>query len=769
MWVRADLRRRGRAWVVLGLLAGVSVGLASAGVAGARRTDVTLARYERAAHLPDALVLANDPAYDERQRAAVAALPEVKAALPFLVPFALSVQEPADLDAPLLPVTAASMPTMAGVLVAGRMPDAARPDEMLVNENARKKYHLSIGSTLTLEQTPAGKDVQSIRQQMRIVGITKSTDKEVDSMPSSGFYAKYHDQLVGATNQFVILHRGEADVAQFQTDVRRIVGHPINVASAQDTFGLRKLASVSDVEQGGLLLFALAVVIGAGVLVGQALVRSVSAGAGDLDTWRAIGADRRIAVSALVAPATLTAVVGAVTSLAVAIALSPRFPIALTRNFDLDIGVHADWPVLLLGALGVVVAVMATAWITAEIRVRRIESRRSRSSALAQLAIAADLPPALLVGARLATEPGRGRRAVPVRSALIGAIVGVLGVTACLTFRNGLTEAVRNPARSGLVWNAVVAAEGTPVPSAATAKIAHDPAVDAVLDARWQRAVTINGTSVPTFGTTSITGALELVLVAGRAPRGLDEIAFAPTTMRRLHLHIGDTVRVGAQRQGMRMVGSALLPATSHTDYDESAWMTGAALDVVVPPASPSANQIEDWVLVRWKPGADSAAALRRFSGLGPDFFVMPVELPQAVVSLGQLRVLPLALAIFFALLAAATVSHALVTTVRRRNRDLAILRAIGFTRRDTRIAIGGQATLLAIGGLVLGVPLGVLVGRAVWKQLAVSFPVIYVPPLALVGVLLVVPVAIVVVNALAAGPAHAATRIRPAQALRTE
>ncbi|MDQ1379917.1 MAG: putative transport system permease protein [Actinomycetota bacterium] len=769
MWVRADLRRRWPSWVVLGLLAGVSVGLACAGIAGARRTDVALPRYERAAHVPDALVLANDPSYDERQRAAVAALPEVETALPFLVPFALTVKDPAALDSPLLPTDPASMSTMAGVVVAGRMPDASRADEMLVNENARKRFHLPIGSTLTLEQPSDGKDVKPVQQAMRIVGITKATDKEVDSMPSSGFYAKYRDRLVGATNQFVMLRRGEADVAQLQTDVQRIVGHPINVASAQDMFGLRKLANVSNVEQGGLLLFALAVVIGAGVLVGQALVRTVTAGAADLETWRAIGADRRVAVSALVAPAALMASVGAITAMAVAIALSPRFPIALSRNFDLDIGVHADWPVLLPAAAGLAVAALATAWLTAEIRLRRFESRQPRSSAVARLTAAADLPPALLVGARLATEPGRGRRAVPVRSALIGSIVGVLGVTACLTFRNGLTEAVANPARSGLVWNAVLAAEGAPVSPTATATIARDPAVDSVLDARWERAVTINGSSVPTFGTRSIKGAIDFVMVDGRAPRGTDEIAFAPTTLHRMHVRVGDTVRVGAHGRSVRVVGTALLPATSHTDYDQSAWMTANALDAVVPPNAPAANQIEDWILVRWTPGADATAALKRFSGLDPQYFVGPVQSPTAVVSLGKLRVLPFALAIFFALLAAATVAHALVTTVRRRNRDLAILRAVGFTRRETRIAIGWQATLLAVGGLVIGVPLGILVGRAVWKQLAISFPVIYAPPLALVGVLLIVPIAIVVVNALAAGPAHVATRIRPAQALRTE
>jgi hypothetical protein len=39
MWARSELRRRWPALVVLGLLAGVTTGLAAAAVAGARRTD----------------------------------------------------------------------------------------------------------------------------------------------------------------------------------------------------------------------------------------------------------------------------------------------------------------------------------------------------------------------------------------------------------------------------------------------------------------------------------------------------------------------------------------------------------------------------------------------------------------------------------------------------------------------------------------------------------------------------------------------------------
>src|SRR5262249_27959072 len=222
-----------------------------------------------------------------------------------------------------------------------------------------------------------------------------------------------------------------------------------------------------------------------------------------------------------------------------------------------------------------------------------------------------------------------------------------------------------------------------------------------------------------------------------------------------------------------RVVGKALLPETSHTSYDQSGWMTAAGLTAALPrEALSSGDFTEDYLLLRWKPGADTRAALARFNKLaGPDeeFESARAKLPDTVSVLGDLRVLPQSLAIFFALLAIATVAHALVTTVRRRRADLAILRSVGFTRRDSRIAIAWQATLLAIAGLIVGVPLGIIVGRLAWKQLANSFPLVYVPPLELLAVVLIIPVALVIANALAAGPAHAATRIRPANVLRSE
>jgi len=123
----------------------------------------------------------------------------------------------------------------------------------------------------------------------------------------------------------------------------------------------------------------------------------------------------------------------------------------------------------------------------------------------------------------------------------------------------------------------------------------------------------------------------------------------------------------------------------------------------------------------------------------------------------------------FFGLLACATVAHALVTTVRRRPRDLAVLRAIGFTRGQTRGAIAWQSTLLAVAGIIVGVPIGIAIGRITWRWLADDFTIVYVPPLAALAILLVAAAALALANALAAGPAHVAARIRPAEALRVE
>jgi hypothetical protein len=360
-----------------------------------------------------------------------------------------------------------------------------------------------------------------------------------------------------------------------------------------------------------------------------------------------------------------------------------------------------------------------------------------------------------------------------VRSALVGAIVGVLGVVGCFTFRAGLADAAADPQRSGVVWNFMVGSGEGPLTPKQLGTVMADRDVAAVLHGVWYRAVRIHGVTTPTFAITTLKGDIAPVVLTGHAPRTRDEIAFGPGTLHDLKLHVGERIRVGnSPARDVTIVGTALLPATSHTDYDQSGWMTADGVRSLVGPIGKlDTNGYEDYAFIRWKPGVSHAAAqktlLKQF-GNG-ELYSLPAALPTAVVSLGDVRSLPVALGVFFGLLASATVAHALVTTVRRRRHELAIMRSVGFTRSQSRIAIAWQATLIAAAGLIIGVPLGVVTGRLVWRWLAHNFPVVYVPPVAAVAVVLVVPAAIALANLLAAWPARSAARIRPAEALRTE
>ena len=377
---RADLRRRWLSWVVLGLLAGVTVGLACAGFAGARRIGPAMSDYMTVSGIPDAAVLPNSQDYDTDARAAVAELPEVEATTPFMVPYYLEVTSPAGMSAMLLPTTA-DQPFVGEPIVEGRLPAQDRADEIAVNEPLSEQFDLQVGDTITLVQpalddraelpypVPPGAS-EPLEATLQVVGIVNAVGDEPDALPSPAFYERYASQLAGPVNEMVYLRDGVDDLPAFRAGVEAIMGGPVNIESVEDMFGIRSMEKVAAIERGALVFFAVAVLLGGGVLVGQALVRAVTAGAADLPTWRALGFDHRMAVATIAIPATIAAVVGAFAAVGFALALSPRFPVAFSRRFLLDTGVHADWVVLGAGVAVVLIAVGAAAWSTAWLTVR---------------------------------------------------------------------------------------------------------------------------------------------------------------------------------------------------------------------------------------------------------------------------------------------------------------------------------------------------------------------------------------------------------------
>jgi len=121
------------------------------------------------------------------------------------------------------------------------------------------------------------------------------------------------------------------------------------------------------------------------------------------------------------------------------------------------------------------------------------------------------------------------------------------------------------------------------------------------------------------------------------------------------------------------------------------------------------------------------------------------------------------------ALVALVAVGFALVTAVRRRRRDLAVLKTLGFDRRQVRATVAWHATTVAGIGLVVGIPLGLVMGRLAWRMVADELGVGTDPTWPALAILFVVPVALVAVNLVAALPARRAARTRPAVVLRSE
>ncbi len=122
---------------------------------------------------------------------------------------------------------------------------------------------------------------------------------------------------------------------------------------------------------------------------------------------------------------------------------------------------------------------------------------------------------------------------------------------------------------------------------------------------------------------------------------------------------------------------------------------------------------------MRYAPGVSPGAA---FASLQRDFGdTVLQQLPaQDVINLQSVDGLPTLLAALVVLLGAMTLGNTLVTSVRRHRRDLAILKTVGFVRRQVAAVVVWQATSFALLALLVGLPLGIAGGRWAWELVAV-------------------------------------------------
>jgi len=79
---------------------------------------------------------------------------------------------------------------------------------------------------------------------------------------------------------------------------------------------------------------------------------------------------------------------------------------------------------------------------------------------------AAGAPPAMAIGIGHAIDPGRGRRAVPARTAIAVTALAVAAISAAATFGTNLSRLVRTPRLYGQSWDVTIDSQFSPLPPA---------------------------------------------------------------------------------------------------------------------------------------------------------------------------------------------------------------------------------------------------------------------------------------------------------------
>jgi ABC-type lipoprotein release transport system permease subunit len=787
LWAATDLRHRWRSLVVLGLLAGLSAALAIAAVAGSRRADTAFGRLRDRTNGADAVVFPSQSKPAIYDWSKLRALPYVQDVAPWSLVFGST---PGDAPGQTLFMMPARHDGWLDhvdhpIVLQGRMWDPNAVGEAMIDEGGAKAYGVHVGDEVPFQAFQQGQFGQGrpkgAKLTVTVVGIIREPSQFLFTeglvFLSPGTSARYGTEIERVDNGHVTLRAPARDIDTLRRDAGRLLAEGTPVLDLHSVE--RRISTAISVERVAQLLLGIAVAAAAIVFVGQALARSVSTIDDDSLVLSGLGFTRWSRTIAAVLPHVVALAVAVPVALVGAIVLSTRFPIGFARSVDPDVGAHLDWVVVLPGVVLLTVLVLGGSIIVAWRRSGRPVTDAGGAPNVLAVAVRRTFPLSVGVGTTMAFEPGRGRRSVPVRPALLGAVAGVLGIVGTFTIEHGLDDALSNPERAGVTWDAsVLAGEHDFTSEIDAVSPAFVTALRGATDAGdiavlGRAVIDVNGSGVPVFDSKPVRGHVEFVTTEGRAPESPTEAAIGPATAKQLGVDIGDHVTItGGDRRTMTIVGKALFPNDVHSGFTEGVWVTPAAMQVVgVVTDFDKQEGMEQIGVVRWREGVDPGAAMARLNrDLGEgDRSIAPAEVPPELLNLKRVRSVPVVLVAFLVFLAVSTLAHVLVTSVRRRRGEFAVLRSLGFTRRMTFGVVATHSTAVGLVGLVVGIPLGLTLGRLGWTWVAGKVPLVYTSPVTLAITVLTVPAALLVTNLVAALPGRRAARQTPAAVLRTE
>ncbi|MEY2567060.1 MAG: putative transport system permease protein [Actinomycetota bacterium] len=765
LWARSRVRRRWRTLLVIAVVTGLGAGVALTAANGSRRAATGLGRFRAATLAPDLLFSPPDPDPALLQR--VARMSGVAALGAFTyTPVAPKGATPGgDAGAFVALDPGFTTSVYRPRILEGRRPDPRRADEVTINRALADLAHIRAGDRVALRAGfPPGpfKDLGAATVTGIHVGqFDVGANGAAPSMLLGDTFRRAHEReltLGGQPAVVVRLTAGERGVADFQRRVRSIYHAGVVVVTAKQDAAAT--IDAVNVQKVGLLLLALAAALATLVAAVQAVGRAFGAERADIGVLRSLGMRRRQLAAAGAGIGALIGAVAAVIGVVTASLASTLVPTGLAGRLE-PMGLRVEPAVLGAGAV-LLLALLALAGGAVALRV----ASPLRAAGRAQPAPGVG-PFSVRLGVHWTfSRSNPGAATGSARAALVAVIVGVAGIAAVVTFAASLRHLVETTRLYGWDFDAVVATEQFDRPGLIEASkgLADDRRVEALA---WGSVVDVpvGPGAVELFALDQARGFLHPSLIEGRAPVGSDEISLGTETLSSIGAHVGSRVTLGPDEGphvSFRVVGRAVYPEIgNNSDLASAGSITiGGLARLPVEPLS-------SFALIRVRPGADVDAVLQ--AHVGKDMEGVKPGAPARVRNIKAVGALPWLMAGFLAALALVAVGHALALSVRARRHDLAVLRAIGAVRSQVAAAVWSQATLTVVIGSVVGLPIGIAVGRQAWALIANGLGVVDEPVVAwgLLGALL--GAVLVVSNLMATGPAIVAARLRPAAALRSE
>jgi hypothetical protein len=794
--VRAGLRQDWRGLALLTLITAVMGAVTLAALAGARRTDAAVPQF-----LQYAGPLQGQVSADPATFAKIAALPGVAytevGALMLAVPVAMDGRPVTANQGEVITQAIVHRPPQSrAIILAGRDAVQSRANEVMLNESAARALHAHVGSVLEMRGYRPS-ELQQVMNGVKlpqdvslgsvvVTGIIRlptdltdnaAADADVtyagqgDVIATAAFYQKYAASVGNFTGMSFQLKQGAAGLSAFVAQVRHLAGNDAQIELGDDNAAAGAFAQRgTTLEALALLVFAAIVALALLVVVGQSLARQTYAAAGDFPALRSLGATPRRLTAVALAPGALVAVSGMALAIPAAYLLSWFTPIGLARRAEISPGFAFD-AAALLGGAAVLALLLAGRAALAAPRAVRTSARaatadRPRAGLAGRLA-GRGLSPAAVSGIQLAFEPGRGRSAVPVRAAIVGMAAALAAVLAALVFGSSVSHVIGDPAVAGWDWDVTV---GNPhagdISAQAVPRLRADTFVSGFTVTAMGDALLDGRDDVTLVGLQTVTGRVVPPVLAGRLPDTPGEIALGGRELRALGKSVGDTVLAKGPHGQVPLRVSGEVVLSPEITNEQTQLGSGAVMTMQGAAAVSGSPMPRNVFLVSLRDPASPAA----ISSLKQQFpgTVLPAVAPPEVRDLSGVSGLPLILAFVLMLLACGIIAHTLLTSVRLRRRDLAILKTVGFVTSQVRATVAWQATALACAGLIVGVPLGLLAGRWAWILFASQVAIVPAPVISPLT-LLAIPAVLLVANAIAAIPAWSAARTEPAVILRTE